>query len=204
VQFGGQTPLKLARDLEKAGAPIIGTTPDAIDRAEDRERFQAMIQDLGLKQPPNRTARSSEEAVHLATQIGYPLVVRPSYVLGGRAMEIVHNEESLKRYMRDAVKVSNDSPVLLDRFLDDAVEMDIDAVSDGENVVIGGLMEHIEMAGIHSGDSACSLPPYTVAAPVLDKVREQVTAMAKALGVLGQNRRPCHGGDKPAPARCDT
>ncbi|HQT43987.1 MAG TPA: carbamoyl-phosphate synthase large subunit, partial [Halothiobacillus sp.] len=185
VQFGGQTPLKLARDLEKAGAPIIGTTPDAIDRAEDRERFQLMIQELGLKQPPNRTARSSDEAVNLAAQIGYPLVVRPSYVLGGRAMEIVHNEEGLKRYMRDAVKVSNDSPVLLDRFLDDAVEMDIDAVCDGETVVIGGLMEHIEMAGIHSGDSACSLPPYTVAAPVLAEVRAQVTAMAKALGVVG-------------------
>ena len=185
VQFGGQTPLKLARDLEKAGAPIIGTTPDAIDRAEDRERFQAMIQDLGLKQPPNRTARSTDEAINLAAQIGYPLVVRPSYVLGGRAMEIVHNEEGLKRYMRDAVKASNDSPVLLDRFLDDATEMDIDAVCDGETVVIGGLMEHIEMAGVHSGDSACSLPPYTVAAPVLAEVRAQVTAMAKALNVVG-------------------
>jgi carbamoyl-phosphate synthase large subunit len=185
VQFGGQTPLKLARDLEKAGAPIIGTTPDAIDRAEDRERFQAMIQDLGLKQPPNRTARSTDEAINLAAQIGYPLVVRPSYVLGGRAMEIVHNEEGLKRYMRDAVKATNDSPVLLDRFLDDATEMDIDAVSDGETVVIGGLMEHIEMAGVHSGDSACSLPPYTVAAPVLAEVRAQVTAMAKALNVVG-------------------
>ncbi|MBD3815332.1 MAG: carbamoyl-phosphate synthase large subunit [Halothiobacillus sp.] len=185
VQFGGQTPLKLARDLEKAGAPIIGTTPDAIDRAEDRERFQSMIQELGLKQPPNRTARSADEAINLAAQIGYPLVVRPSYVLGGRAMEIVHNEEGLKRYMRDAVKASNDSPVLLDRFLDDATEMDIDAVSDGENVVIGGLMEHIEMAGVHSGDSACSLPPYTVAAPILAEVRAQVTAMAKALNVVG-------------------
>uniref|UniRef100_UPI0026127C1E carbamoyl-phosphate synthase large subunit n=1 Tax=Halothiobacillus sp. TaxID=1891311 RepID=UPI0026127C1E len=185
VQFGGQTPLKLARDLEKAGAPIIGTTPDAIDRAEDRERFQAMISELGLKQPPNRTARSADEAINLAAQIGYPLVVRPSYVLGGRAMEIVHNEEGLKRYMRDAVKASNDSPVLLDRFLDDATEMDIDAVSDGENVVIGGLMEHIEMAGVHSGDSACSLPPYTVAAPILAEVRAQVTAMAKALNVVG-------------------
>ncbi|MDD3576529.1 MAG: carbamoyl-phosphate synthase large subunit, partial [Halothiobacillus sp.] len=185
VQFGGQTPLKLARDLEKAGAPIIGTTPDAIDRAEDRERFQSMIQELGLKQPPNRTARSADEAINLAAQIGYPLVVRPSYVLGGRAMEIVHNEEGLKRYMRDAVKASNDSPVLLDRFLDDATEMDIDAVSDGETVVIGGLMEHIEMAGVHSGDSACSLPPYTVAAPILAEVRAQVTAMAKALNVVG-------------------
>ncbi len=185
VQFGGQTPLKLARDLEKAGAPIIGTTPDAIDRADDRERFQAMISELGLKQPPNRTARSTDEAINLAAQIGYPLVVRPSYVLGGRAMEIVHNEEGLKRYMRDAVKASNDSPVLLDRFLDDATEMDIDAVCDGETVVIGGLMEHIEMAGVHSGDSACSLPPYTVAAPVLAEVRAQVTAMAKALNVVG-------------------
>ncbi|OZB73433.1 MAG: carbamoyl phosphate synthase large subunit [Halothiobacillus sp. 14-55-98] len=166
VQFGGQTPLKLARDLEKAG-------------------FQAMISELGLKQPPNRTARSTDEAINLAAQIGYPLVVRPSYVLGGRAMEIVHNEEGLKRYMRDAVKASNDSPVLLDRFLDDATEMDIDAVCDGETVVIGGLMEHIEMAGVHSGDSACSLPPYTVAAPVLAEVRAQVTAMAKALNVVG-------------------
>jgi len=185
VQFGGQTPLKLARDLEKAGAPIIGTTPDAIDRAEDRERFQELINVLGLKQPPNRTARSTEEALHLAADIGYPLVVRPSYVLGGRAMEIVHNEESLRRYMRDAVKVSNDSPVLLDRFLDDATEMDIDAVCDGETVLIGGLMEHIEMAGVHSGDSACSLPPYTVSADVQARVREQVAAMAKELGVVG-------------------
>lgn len=174
VQFGGQTPLKLARDLEKAGAPIIGTTPDAIDRAEDRERFQDMIHKLDLKQPPNRTAKSADQAIHLAAEIGYPLVVRPSYVLGGRAMEIVHDEESLKRYIRDAVKVSNESPVLLDRFLDDATEMDIDAVCDGEDVVIGGLMEHIEMAGVHSGDSACSLPPYTVPRSVQDRVREQI------------------------------
>ncbi len=185
VQFGGQTPLKLARDLEKAGAPIIGTTPDAIDRAEDRERFQDMIHKLDLKQPPNRTARSADQAIHLAAEIGYPLVVRPSYVLGGRAMEIVHDEDGLKRYIRDAVKVSNESPVLLDRFLDDATEMDIDAVCDGEDVVIGGLMEHIEMAGVHSGDSACSLPPYTVPRSVQDRVREQITAMARELNVVG-------------------
>ncbi|MGM0517193.1 MAG: carbamoyl-phosphate synthase large subunit [Pseudomonadota bacterium] len=185
VQFGGQTPLKLARDLEKAGAPIIGTTPDAIDRAEDRERFQDMIHKLDLKQPPNRTAKSADQAIHLAAEIGYPLVVRPSYVLGGRAMEIVHDEEALKRYIRDAVKVSNESPVLLDRFLDDATEMDIDAVCDGENVVIGGLMEHIEMAGVHSGDSACSLPPYTVSQEVQDRVREQIKAMARELNVVG-------------------
>ena len=185
VQFGGQTPLKLARDLEKAGAPIIGTTPDAIDRAEDRERFQDMIHKLDLKQPPNRTAKSADQAIHLAAEIGYPLVVRPSYVLGGRAMEIVHDEEGLKRYIRDAVKVSNESPVLLDRFLDDATEMDIDAVCDGEDVVIGGLMEHIEMAGVHSGDSACSLPPYTVPRSVQDRVREQIKAMARELNVVG-------------------
>ncbi|HZJ81875.1 MAG TPA: carbamoyl-phosphate synthase large subunit, partial [Guyparkeria sp.] len=185
VQFGGQTPLKLARDLEKAGAPIIGTTPDAIDRAEDRERFQGLINKLGLRQPPNRTAKSADQATHLASEIGYPLVVRPSYVLGGRAMEIVHDEEGLKRYIRDAVKVSNDSPVLLDRFLDDATEMDIDAVCDGENVVIGGLMEHIEMAGVHSGDSASSLPPYTVPQSVQDRIREQIKAMARELGVVG-------------------
>lgn len=185
VQFGGQTPLKLARDLEKAGAPIIGTTPDAIDRAEDRERFQDMIHKLDLKQPPNRTAKSADQAIHLAAEIGYPLVVRPSYVLGGRAMEIVHDEDGLKRYIRDAVKVSNESPVLLDRFLDDATEMDIDAVCDGEDVVIGGLMEHIEMAGVHSGDSACSLPPYTVPRSVQDRVREQIKAMARELNVVG-------------------
>ena len=185
VQFGGQTPLKLARDLEKAGAPIIGTTPDAIDRAEDRERFQDMIHKLDLKQPPNRTAKSADQAIHLAAEIGYPLVVRPSYVLGGRAMEIVHDEDGLKRYIRDAVKVSNESPVLLDRFLDDATEMDIDAVCDGEDVVIGGLMEHIEMAGVHSGDSACSLPPYTVPRSVQDRVREQIRAMARELNVVG-------------------
>ncbi|MCB1772333.1 MAG: carbamoyl phosphate synthase large subunit, partial [Gammaproteobacteria bacterium] len=156
VQYGGQTPLKLAEDLEAAGAPIIGTSPDSIDLAEDRERFQQLIQREGLMQPPNRTATEAEQAVLLAAEIGYPLVVRPSYVLGGRAMEIVHDEEDLRRYMREAVKVSNESPVLLDRFLDDAIEVDIDAICDGEDVLIGGIMEHIEQAGVHSGDSACS------------------------------------------------
>jgi carbamoyl-phosphate synthase large subunit len=185
VQYGGQTPLKLARALEAAGVPIIGTSPDSIDLAEDRERFQQLIEGLGLKQPPNRTARSIEEAVVGADQIGYPLVVRPSYVLGGRAMEIVFNEEDLRRYMRDAVSVSNDSPVLLDRFLNDAVEMDVDIVCDGEQVLIGGLMEHIEQAGVHSGDSACSLPPYDLPIETQDKLREQVTEMAHALGVVG-------------------
>ncbi|QKT02592.1 carbamoyl-phosphate synthase large subunit [Ectothiorhodospiraceae bacterium 2226] len=185
VQYGGQTPLKLARDLEKAGAPIIGTTPDSIDLAEDRERFQRMLEGEGLLQPPNRTARDPEQAVQLAEEIGYPLVVRPSYVLGGRAMEIVYNEEDLRRYMRDAVLVSNDSPVLLDRFLDDAIEVDVDAVCDGENVFIGGIMEHIEQAGVHSGDSACSLPPYGLPTTVQDELREQVAKMARALNVIG-------------------
>ncbi len=185
VQYGGQTPLKLARDLEKAGAPIIGTTPDSIDLAEDRERFQKLITELGLRQPPNRTARSAEEAVHLAADIGYPLVVRPSYVLGGRAMEIVHGEDDLRRYMREAVKVSNDSPVLLDRFLDDAIELDVDAICDGHDVLIGGIMEHIEQAGVHSGDSACSLPPYSVSAELQDRLREQIGQMARGLKVIG-------------------
>jgi carbamoyl-phosphate synthase large subunit len=185
VQYGGQTPLKLARALEAAGVPIIGTSPDSIDLAEDRERFQQLIERLGLKQPPNRTVRSTEEAVLGANEIGYPLVVRPSYVLGGRAMEIVFNEEDLRRYMRDAVSVSNDSPVLLDRFLNDAVEMDVDIVCDGEQVLIGGLMEHIEQAGVHSGDSACSLPPYDLSMEIQDKLRTQVTEMAHALGVVG-------------------
>ncbi|RYZ14042.1 MAG: carbamoyl phosphate synthase large subunit, partial [Sphingobacteriales bacterium] len=162
VQFGGQTPLKLARALEAEGVPIIGTSPDAIDRAEDRERFQQMIQKLGLKQPANAIVRSLEEAVNLADSVGYPLVVRPSYVLGGRAMEIVYTEKELRTYMRDAVKASDDAPVLLDHFLNNAIEVDIDAVSDGKDVVIGGIMQHIEQCGVHSGDSACSLPPYSL------------------------------------------
>ena len=185
VQYGGQTPLKLARALEAAGAPIIGTSPDSIDLAEDRERFQKLLERLNLKQPPNATARSVEQALNAAKELGYPLVVRPSYVLGGRAMEIVFNEEGLQRYMKEAVSVSNDSPVLLDRFLDDAVEMDVDAIYDGERVLIGGLMEHIEQAGVHSGDSACSLPPYELAKELQDQLRDQVALMAEALGVRG-------------------
>ncbi|MEQ8514458.1 MAG: ATP-grasp domain-containing protein, partial [Chromatocurvus sp.] len=179
------TPLKLARDLEAAGVPIIGTTPDAIDRAEDRERFQQMIDKLGLRQPANTTVRSVDAAVAAAHNIGYPLVVRPSYVLGGRAMEIVYREEDLLRYMNDAVSVSNESPVLLDSFLSAAIEVDIDAVSDGETVVIGAIMQHIEQAGVHSGDSACSLPPYSLPAEVQDMMREQVRQMALELGVRG-------------------
>jgi carbamoyl-phosphate synthase large subunit len=185
VQYGGQTPLKLAEELEAAGVPIIGTSPEAIDRAEDRERFSKMIQRLGLKQPVNATVTSTEEAVVKATEIGYPLVVRPSYVLGGRAMENVINEEALRRYMTTAVKVSNDSPVLLDYFLNRAVEVDIDAICDGEQVVIGAIMQHIEQAGIHSGDSACSLPPYSLPQDVQDEMRAQVAAMALELGVVG-------------------
>jgi carbamoyl-phosphate synthase large subunit len=185
VQYGGQTPLKLARGLEANGAPIIGTSADAIDHAEDRERFQQMVQKLGLLQPPNRLASNTEDAMRLAEEVGYPLVVRPSYVLGGRAMEIVYSEEDLARYMREAVQVSNDSPVLLDRFLDDAVEVDVDAVYDGEDVLIGGIMEHIEQAGVHSGDSACSLPPYTLSEDVQARMCDQVARMAKELKVLG-------------------
>ncbi|NMF88683.1 carbamoyl-phosphate synthase large subunit [Aromatoleum petrolei] len=185
VQFGGQTPLKRARALEENGVPIIGTSPDMIDAAEDRERFQKLLNDLGLKQPPNRTARTPEAAVRLAAEIGYPLVVRPSYVLGGRAMEIVHEQKDLERYMREAVKVSNESPVLLDRFLNDATEVDVDALSDGQQVIIGGIMEHIEQAGVHSGDSACSLPPYTLSARLQDELRRQTEAMARALNVCG-------------------
>ncbi|NQY02738.1 MAG: carbamoyl-phosphate synthase large subunit [Halieaceae bacterium] len=185
VQFGGQTPLKLARALEAEGVPIIGTTPDAIDRAEDRERFQQMIQKLGLRQPDNTTVRSTEEAVEAAAKIGYPLVVRPSYVLGGRAMEIVYREEDLLRYMREAVQASDDAPVLLDSFLSAAIEVDIDAVSDGEEVVIGAIMQHIEQAGVHSGDSACSLPPYSLPESVQDEMREQIKRMALELGVRG-------------------
>lgn len=185
VQYGGQTPLKLALDLEANGVPIIGTTPDSIDIAEDRERFQKLLHELGLKQPPNRTARTEEAAVELAHEIGYPLVVRPSYVLGGRAMEIVHGDKDLERYMREAVKVSEKSPVLLDRFLDDAIEVDVDCISDGRDVMIGGIMEHIEQAGVHSGDSACSLPPYSLSPKLQDELRRQTTLMAKALKVVG-------------------
>ncbi len=197
VQYGGQTPLKLARDLEAAGAPIMGTTPDCIDLAEDRERFQQLIEKLGLLQPPNRTARDPESAVKLAEEIGYPLVVRPSYVLGGRAMEIVYKEGELRRYMREAVSVSNDSPVLLDRFLDDAIEVDVDAICDGEDVLIGGIMQHIEQAGVHSGDSACSLPPYDLPEKIQDQLRIQVAQMAKALNVVGlMNTQFAVQGDK--------
>ncbi|MEQ3653010.1 MAG: carbamoyl-phosphate synthase large subunit, partial [Glaciecola sp.] len=185
VQYGGQTPLKLARALKENGVPIIGTSPDAIDRAEDRERFQHMVNKLGLKQPANATVSNMEEALERATEIGFPLVVRPSYVLGGRAMEIVYDLKDLRRYLNEAVKVSNDSPVLLDRFLDDAIEVDIDAICDGKEVVIGGIMEHIEQAGVHSGDSACSLPPYTLSEEIQDVMRKQVTEMALELEVVG-------------------
>ena len=185
VQYGGQTPLKLALDLEANGVPIIGTSPDMIDAAEDRERFQKLLHQLKLRQPPNRTARAEDEALKLAEEIGYPLVVRPSYVLGGRAMEIVHDGRDLERYMREAVKVSNDSPVLLDRFLNDAIECDVDCISDGKNVFIGGVMEHIEQAGVHSGDSACSLPPYSLSPETVAEIKRQTAAMAKGLNVIG-------------------
>ena len=185
IQYGGQTPLKLARDLEANGVPIIGTSPDMIDCAEDRERFQKMLRNLGLKQPINRTARDYSAALSAADEIGYPLVVRPSYVLGGRAMEIVHEQRELERYMHEAVKVSYDSPVLLDRFLNDAIEVDVDAICDGETVLIGGVMEHIEQAGVHSGDSACSLPPFSLSSNMRNELNRQTTAMAKALKVVG-------------------
>ncbi|GGE68046.1 carbamoyl-phosphate synthase large subunit [Massilia psychrophila] len=185
VQYGGQTPLKLALDLEKNGVPIIGTSPDMIDAAEDRERFQQLLHKLGLRQPPNRTARTEADALRLAVEIGYPLVVRPSYVLGGRAMEIVHDQRDLERYMRDAMKVSHDSPVLLDRFLNDAIECDVDCISDGETTFIGGVMEHIEQAGVHSGDSACSLPPYSLSPDTIDEMKRQTSLMAKGLNVIG-------------------
>jgi carbamoyl-phosphate synthase large subunit len=185
VQFGGQTPLKLARALEQAGAPIIGTSPDSIDLAEDRERFQQLLRRLKLKQPPNCIARSEEEAVFLAADVGFPLVVRPSYVLGGRAMEVVHNEDDLRIYINEAVDVSDNAPVLLDRFLDQAIEVDVDAVCDGGNVLIGGIMEHVEQAGVHSGDSGCSLPPATLTAEVQEAMADQVRVLAKALKVVG-------------------
>jgi len=185
VQYGGQTPLKLARDLEAAGAPVIGTSPDSIDLAEDRERFQRLVADLDLLQPPNRVASSKEQALALGADVGYPLVVRPSYVLGGRAMEIVHSDEDLEAYMDAAIQVSNDSPVLLDRFLDLAIEVDVDCISDGEDVLIGGVMEHIEQAGVHSGDSGCSLPPFSLTAEVTEKLGEQVVRLAQGLNVVG-------------------
>ena len=185
VQYGGQTPLKLARALEAAGAPIIGTSPDSIDLAEDRERFQKLVDELELRQPPNRTARSKEEALESGSDVGYPLVVRPSYVLGGRAMEIVHSDEDLAAYMDAAIDVSNDSPVLLDRFLDLAIEVDVDIVCDGERVLVGGIMEHIEQAGVHSGDSGCSLPPFSLDEEVQKSLIEQVIKLAKGLNVIG-------------------
>jgi carbamoyl-phosphate synthase large subunit len=185
VQFGGQTPLKLAVALEKAGVPIIGTAPDAIDRAEDRERFQALLHKLNLLQPENGIARSHAEAVKIADRIGYPVVVRPSYVLGGRAMEIVYDEERLQNYMKYAVEASPEHPVLIDKFLQDAIEVDVDALADGETVVVGGVMQHIEEAGIHSGDSACALPPYSLNAGVVAEIRRQTRALALELQVVG-------------------
>jgi carbamoyl-phosphate synthase large subunit len=185
VQFGGQTPLKLARGLESFGVPVIGTSPDAIDRAEDRERFQKLVEGLGLRQPANRLAREIDEAVANADEIGYPIVVRPSYVLGGRAMEIVYDEQELRQYMRSAVEVSNESPVLLDRFLDHALEVDVDLVSDGDKAVVGAIMQHIEQAGVHSGDSACSLPPYRLSTETQNEIRQQTIKISKELGVVG-------------------
>lgn len=185
VQFGGQTPLKLAKALEAEGVPIIGTSPDAIDQAEDRERFQQMLNGLSLKQPSNRIVRTVAEGLEQADEIGYPLVVRPSYVLGGRAMEIVHQASELSHYLKNAVVVTPDSPVLLDCFLDQAIEVDVDAVCDGDDVVLGAIMQHIEQAGIHSGDSACSLPPYSLSDALINEIEQQVVAMAKALGVVG-------------------
>ena len=185
VQYGGQTPLKLAEALQEAGAPIIGTSPDSIDLAEDRERFQKLVQDLNLKQPPNCTARSKEEALRLSSGVGFPVIVRPSYVLGGRAMEVVHGEEDLSLYMDAAINVSNDSPVLLDRFLDLATEVDVDCIHDGERVLIGGIMEHIEQAGVHSGDSGCSLPPFSLSEEIQKELEKQVVTLAVGLNVIG-------------------
>jgi carbamoyl-phosphate synthase large subunit len=185
VQYGGQTPLKLCRALEAAGAPIIGTTPESIDVAEDRERFSQLVNRLQLRQPANGTARTEEQALRLGKEVGYPLVVRPSYVLGGRAMEVVYAEEDLKTYMTDAVRVSNDSPVLLDRFLDQAIEVDVDAICDGKDVLIGGIMEHVEQAGVHSGDSSCSLPPNSLSFELQQQLRDQTRKLALGLNVIG-------------------
>ncbi len=185
VQLGGQTPLKLAAAIQEAGIQILGTSPDAIDLAEDRERFQELLQQTGLLQPRNGLARSNEEAIAVAKDIGYPLVIRPSYVLGGRAMEIVYDDAALNRYMREAVVVSGDSPVLLDSYLQDAIEVDVDALSDGDDVYVAGIMQHIEEAGIHSGDSACSLPPFSLSADIIDELERQAIVLAKALGVVG-------------------
>jgi len=185
VQFGGQTPLKLAQGLAQVGAPILGTSPDAIDASEDRERFTKVLDELGLSQPPGGTARTKEEALKLAQTLGYPLVVRPSYVLGGRAMEIVFDEKELKQYIAEAVQVSDQTPVLLDRFLEDAIEVDVDVVCDGDEVYIGGIMQHIEQAGIHSGDSACSLPAYSIDENILEGLRDQARRLATALEVVG-------------------
>jgi carbamoyl-phosphate synthase large subunit len=185
VQFGGQTPLKLAKPLADAGIPILGTSPDAIDLAEDRKRFQTLLVDLNLKQPQNGTATSLEEAQQIAAEIGYPVLLRPSYVLGGRAMELVHDAEGLKRYMRTAVQVSGDHPVLVDHFLRDAIEVDVDALGDGETIHVAGIMEHIEEAGIHSGDSACSLPPYSLGAGIIEEIKRQTVALGRALNVIG-------------------
>ena len=185
VQYGGQTPLKLADELEKCGVPIIGTSPDSIDLAEDRERFKTLIQSLGLKQPSNQTVTNFTQAKKSAEEIGYPLVVRPSYVLGGRAMEIVTNTSDLEKYMKEAVDVSDDSPILLDKFLNDAIEVDIDLLCDGKDVYVAGIMEHIEEAGIHSGDSGCSLPPYTLSDKIVDELKYQASKLAMALKVIG-------------------
>jgi carbamoyl-phosphate synthase large subunit len=185
VQFGGQTPLSLAMALERAGAPILGTSPDAIDRAEDRERFDALLEELSLKRPPGAVARSAEEGEEVAKRIGFPVLVRPSYVLGGRAMEIVHDLESFRNYMKFAVRASREHPVLVDRFLADATEVDVDAISDGNRVVIGGIMEHIEQAGVHSGDSACSLPPHSLTKTMIDQILASTRRLSLALGVRG-------------------
>ena len=185
VQFGGQTPLKLAAALEEAQIPILGTSPDAIDLAEDRDRFKALIDQLGLRQPKNGIARSAEEAIAIAKQIGFPVVIRPSYVLGGRAMEIVHDETQLQRYIAEAVVVSGNSPVLLDSYLRDAIEVDVDALADGRDVFICGVMEHIEEAGVHSGDSACSLPPHSLKPQIVVELERQATELARALNVVG-------------------